>query len=688
MATLEERLNAARANQQKQKAAADSANAELAHWQEIFNSGSQAVGQAGTFGAGDEAAATLRWMGQGLNEIIPGYAMMHGASEKAKQLWPGGDPGNDFGKAFQSFRSVEDETGSTSKSWGELHRDQLNWRNRAERDNPTLYTTTEIGTGFLQGGLGGLRAAGGRQFGSAMKEAAQTMKDAGWLERLGRTALFGGVEGGVTGALTADPEDRLKGTLYGGGLGLTLGALPFLADIGSAAWRQGKRLFQSPDDRADEIVAERLAEQFGTAEDVAGALEEVSPQATLADLDPMAAVAAAQTSPMARRAIMEMAEPRQAGQTERVMGILREEIADPAAYRDQMKQLKDSLSNMDQMTYGQIRNHPVPADLVDDIIKRPGFKRAVTEAVGAVSRRAGVSRIDIDDREIYTLGFLDEVKQQLDGLAQTTGDSSYIAAARELRERLDEIIPDDYMAARRAHAETAGILEAGEIGEQLGRTTAAAPAQTRREAYQAALTEEAVGRGGLIEGTEDVAEALSQRQAMAETGLASGLGIAAVPSGPTGSAAQQLARPVLEEAMMMTEGGARAIQRLGGERQMWELYKLINPTTGSRTAILEAAEEGIEQAAPDILRELSVGNITPALNQMVKSMVSDRKVTPEVANRMAEILVTRPTVAEASELLAKAGVREEAREQAMRFLAAIIPITSGATTAGAGALAD
>ena len=227
------------------------------------------------------------------------------------------------------YRQVQQETGKDD--WGSILADQRNYQARGKADNPALYTTMEMGTGVLQGGAMGMAGAGAKTAGKQMLgEAAQTMEAAPWLAKIGRTSGVGAVEGAASGYLGGEGAgESLGDATLGAGLGGLLGMLPLTVDIYGAAKRWGKRAFSSNTDKADEIVGARLAEQFGDdAEGVVGAMNDISPEAVLADLDPMGAAAAAGRSTEARREMGAQLAERQAGQTSRVTGILRDEIAD------------------------------------------------------------------------------------------------------------------------------------------------------------------------------------------------------------------------------------------------------------------------------------------------------------------------------------------------------------------------
>ena len=404
-----------------------------------------ALGQGLGMGWGDEAEAWLR------------------------SKLPGGQP-------------YQEELARLNKEYGEF-----------VQRNPATSTMAEVAGGVLP------MAASYLIPGGQVAAPATTARTAGVLSRLAsnpyaRGAAIGAGTGVISGAGSAQPDDRASGAVAGGLLGTGVGAAApaVLRSAGATGrWLRDRAL------PTEETVTTRATGKVNKALEEAG-LSPADVEArvltdrargipsTVANVDPalvdLAETVAQRSGPSARE--VEKTLGRQsAGTRERTYAQTRAGLQ-PGDYYDDLKQLQIDMRTKADPLYQQAYAYGEVAD--PDVLKfleLPQFKQGIKRAeklLSAEGRQMELYREVVDPKTgekvkqfIPTVEALDQVKRGLDDLIEketdaVTGKVSqlgrvYVKKKNEFLDSLDTAVPD-YAAARavyRGDAELADAMRSG-----------------------------------------------------------------------------------------------------------------------------------------------------------------------------------------------------------------------------------
>lgn len=314
------------------------------------------LGQGLTFGFGDELSGLI---GAGLDHM--------------------------FGPDYTGF---DDSDASFGENYAGL-RDQERVDNRAaQAANPWTYGLSEFAGGMAVPGVGTLKGA---QYARRANRS---------LQPLGAMALSGAGSGAVAGLGYSD-ADTFGGTAADTAFGSALGGVgaPLIGwganmvgrGLSNVAGGLKRRLAQSPDEQARLRLGQALnAEDLGSVEAVRARLNDLGPEATLADVGPVLqqeAVAAAKVPGAGRRVAYDLVEGRQAGQEGRLAQITRETI-DPkwTDYQGYLKTVREELKSQSSEAYKRAYERGIEPDMEMAQWSRHNdyFKSALSKAMDNV----------------------------------------------------------------------------------------------------------------------------------------------------------------------------------------------------------------------------------------------------------------------------------------------------------------
>ena len=371
------------------------------------------------------------------------------------------------GKGALSYLTTPGTPEQRSEAFG-LERDRSMAASELKRNAlREQYPKTTMGFG----GLGGMGSGG------ALFKAAKPI--VGKLPYIQQLMGTGAVEGGLYGAGTAQPGERLGDAVMGAVVGAL--ATPFVAAVGvqgmkilrPIAKRLGEALFGQPRDRAvKEVVAALDAEDI-SIDEAFTLLRAMGRNATIADLgDAPGRLGRVVTSELgggasqARRFL----DARQLTQQMELRQVARRATG-ASDYEKGINEIINSAESKAAPIYREVESQVLdvtPAML--DFMQRPAFKSARAQAA-TMLRNEGFATDIVDD--VTDVRYMDAVKRALDdqiGTAYRGGNDNQARILRNLKNdfvaEIDRQVPR-YAEARSVFAGEAAIKEASEFGRTM-----------------------------------------------------------------------------------------------------------------------------------------------------------------------------------------------------------------------------
>ena len=436
-----------------------------------------------------------------------------------------GDEAEAFARAQRGEGNYEDLQKSISKEYGRF----------ADR-YPFTSGATEFAGGMVPTALAILSApaTGGA---TAPAAAAAGARSLGALSRFAganpylRSAGVGTLQGGISGAGTAEQDERLSGAGTGAVMGTALGAgFPFIARGARAGlgWLEERTL--------PKIYPRGKTIENRALEQISSALRSSDPERNMAPADIYTkmydyeqkgfpsmvsntsegltdlADYVAQKSGSAARIMQEPLKRQIEGSRDRVMGQVRETMGTRGDYFGQDKRLEIDLRTKAKPYYDTAYAHGEVKDPeVLKYMERPQFKDALALYEKSLEARGlklptvpvlDASGKKIGERVAPTVEILDEVKRNLDDLIDKQTDSitkkkttlgeSYVDEKNSFLEAFDKAVPD-YKDARKIFGGYAEVRDALNMGmndfgklksEQITSTLKDFGSEAEREAFR------------------------------------------------------------------------------------------------------------------------------------------------------------------------------------------------------------
>jgi hypothetical protein len=341
------------------------------------------------------------------------------------------------------------------------------WQRQYAKENPWKAFAGEA-AGSLVPGFGGLKAV------------QHTMKGATPAAQLMTT---GAIEGGVYGAGQADPGKMTTGGLIGattGAASAPVGAKvgDWLGDKVGGLFQWGaKKLADTPERQADRYL-QKVAREYDqmTPEEITARLQELGPEATLADVSPnmqgAARAAAAEPGP-ARTMAVDTLKGRQPGQQTRIMQATSRELGgllgdDPTDLRAAQEAVKRARSEQAAPYYAEAYDTPfMPTGELADILNTDSGRKAYNQAI----KKARDERVNLQpDKMIRALDYTKRSLDDMIGKAQRSNQPDKVRVLTSLKKdlvaELDAQAPA-YATARSIYAKGYDLEKAGDAGENI-----------------------------------------------------------------------------------------------------------------------------------------------------------------------------------------------------------------------------
>lgn len=247
-----------------------------------------------------------------------------------------------------------------NESYRQAHTRKQRDRERFEDENPYEAMALEVAGGLATGGLGAGRAL-----------ASQAIRNAPRLVRGGAMSGLGAAEGALYGAGTADQGERLQGAGEGAAIGAV--AAPVVAAgtnvlgrlFGSVGDRAARLAESSPERDALRVIRDMADAGEVSADDVVRRMDELGPQATLADTADVftqTARASMNRPGRTREDAVNLVDERNRGQRQRMLQGVREDVA-----QDPTKSVQEQQKRLQELTEGKQQSF---LSAQDDIVTR------------------------------------------------------------------------------------------------------------------------------------------------------------------------------------------------------------------------------------------------------------------------------------------------------------------------------
>lgn len=531
----------------------------------------QKLAQGATFGFGDEISAAM----------VGGMAALTGGEYK-----------DAYDYALKNIRADEEAFSA---------------------QNPRTALGAEMLGAIATGG-----ATGARMLPSAAMRAASP------IGRAARVGALGGAEGAAYGAGTAQEGDRggeaLKGLLFGAvaapaGMKIMDMAVQGLGTTASYAMR---KLAQTPREQAERALRAAAEAEGIDANDAIKLLDELGPQATLADLGEnfrsLARAASNMAGPLKTEA-RNMVNQRQAGQQQRLLEAAQVATGQKAGNFNVARQAliqgrKQAAAPLYQSAFLQ---DIVPTDSLQRILNRPGMKTAM----GRAQNMAANEGDDIGDNLLKRIHY---AKMDLDdqiGAAVRSGEANRVRILTEMKgdllREVDSLSPD-YQHARQIYSTDSRMINAMDEGLNLFKYS--------------------------VDDMDDALSGMSPSEVdLFRLGAVRAIKDTLENTGMNRDATQKLlnTQAMRQKLSRIFPNPDEFIRRASAEN---EFSRTRNVLTGNSTtaAQLEGGAVLRESIQPELVTGLISGDPV-AMGRSLLSIFTKKEVTPETVNELAQLLV-------------------------------------------------
>ena len=486
----------------------------------------------------------------------------------------------------------------------------------------------------------------------------------------GMGALAGGGYSEEEGALEA-AFDVGKGALLGGGTALALGVgAPLMLTVGN---RLFKALSRTDPERANLLIGRAMRESGLDEAAVMARLDDLGPEATLADVDnallDLAGVARQKGDEAT--ALTDYYALRNRGAGARLLSDIEEVAEMPSGgFLQSQQRVRKAQQEANRRLYGALSDEMVPWPYVNDIVMTDRGRKAYNTALRNWQDR---NRTNATFEDAIPLEILDDMKRILgrEGTRVQRGQKSgtediYFELSGDLVSRLDDVT-ENYRTARQSHQYASEILDAGQAGREAYKRRGddfnlmvqefegMSPVQKRQ--FQKGLLEttaEEIGKGGGVKGT--------------------------------GFAGSRLGTPEVRErrlGLLEPEYKPGAIEdAIAREERFSTVGARLNPNVGSRTQIERAAAERADELVG--IRGALTETMPSDANIIGRAIENAAGVSRSTANEMARKLMSPNVTAEEVRLMLQRGdIPPSLFETLQKYLPQLAALTTGATTQGA-----
>lgn len=502
-------------------------------------------------------------------------------------------------------------------SFSDLYRENLGQfaeeKQAYAQQHPVASAAAEIAGGVTTGLAGGGRVLAGKAYqgGSAV-------------QKLGMLSGVGAAEGAVYGAGTAAPDARAEGAAQGALIGgVTAPVIGGILKAGGAAgkWALAK-IGQTPRDQAIKAIRKAAEAEGISADDAVRLLDDLGPEATLADLGEnfraLARVATNKQGP-ARAVARRMLDARQVGQQGRLLSAAQQAAgANADDFRSTVNLLTARRSVTAKPLYDDAFSTPIqPTEAMEKILQRPSIKAAMTQA----RRIAADEGDDVGESLVKQIHYakvaLDRKIEALFSAGKRQEGRALVKLKNDLLTELDAAVPS-YAEARRIYAGDSALLSAADKGKNLFRADVE---ELTSVVDGMSASEKELFKLGALRAIQDKMDTIPQTH---------------------DSVKRLLGQPKMQKLLGLVfddEASLQAfIRRAAAENEMARTRNVItgNSTTAAQ---LEGAAELAENIQPGTISAILRGDFAGAGLDMLSKVIGKQKVSPQMLDELTNALL-------------------------------------------------
>lgn len=482
-----------------------------------------------------------------------------------------------------------------------------------QEENPGKAAAAEV-----VGALGtGIASAPVKVLGTPM-QAMSTIGKAGSL------AATGAVQGGIYGAGAADQGERLGGAAKGAAIGAVaapvIGAA--LKGVKSAAQYGAVKLSQTPRDQAVKAIRAAAEQEGLAADDAVRLLDDLGPEATLADLGEnfraLARVAANKAGAAKVRAGA-MVNARQAGQQSRLLGSAEQATG---ANADDFVSTVNRLTAQRSVKAKPLYDQAFAAQIDDqapelaELLARPTMKSAMMQA-NKLAADAGdaIEPGNLMKRLHYAKMALDAKYEKL-GPKEGTMKRAVLGLKNSLLEQMDSASPE-YMEARKLYAGDSAMLGAADKGKNLFKADFDEMSEIVKGMSD---SEKELFRLGSMRAIQDKMDTIPQTN---------------------DSVKRLLGQPRMQKLLGLVfddpDGLQSFIKRAGAENEFARTRNVITGNS-STAAQLEGSQALSETIQPEVVTSLLRGDPVGAGLAGLSKILRKKEVSPQFLKELSDLL--------------------------------------------------
>lgn len=501
---------------------------------------------------------------------------------------------------------------SLKEIYNEVHGDLKKDREVFKEERPAVALATELAGGIVTGGAGVARTG-----------VLKGMQGLSSLQKVGRVAGVGAIEGGIYGAGSADQGERLKGAGKGalvGGIAAPVGAKVVdtgLKALGNIGGYLGGRALASPKEQAGKMLRDAAKHEGLNPDEAIKRIAALGDEGVIADAGESfnrLGRAVSDMSPEMNVKAKKVTEVRQAQQQDRLKKAARiatgkngEDLTDTVY--NITKQRSEKASPIYQEAYDQgVEITPEMEKIIDRLGK--SMKKAQS-----LAKREGA---DVGDNTLKTLHY---AKMSLDddiGRAFRSGEKVSARASMKLKSDLLDEIEKQNPTYKQANAMFAGdsqLLNAASLGRNFMKEDAETLAQSVKGMRESELESFKLGAAKAFEEKLDTV-------------------------GLTHNAANRLFNTTAMQNKMRVVFGDEFTDVIKAANKEEAFTKTRARLSGSQTSTNEAGKDQL-QSGLGFMQQLTTGNTSGAVFTGLSKVLGVNQKSPEFYKELGDLMFTQ-----------------------------------------------
>jgi hypothetical protein len=368
------------------------------------------------------------------------------------------------------------------------------------------------------------------------------------------------------------PVAEVGGALVGG-------SLPSLMKSG---WNKVRMMLRGADEKAASVLIERLAQSGMTPDDAAAKIQEMGPEAMLADVSPNMQVATGGTAvadPAAQQTIATRLAVRREGAPQRVSNLLDQSFGPykgPQMIADEIKSARAPAGPAYELAKTHVVDPEPALGKIDELLKTYGPGSDIGQSLQGFKNQLLDGKGNVIGQGNIVHGIREQLDDAISG-AYNSGAGKKAGRLKEVRDEIDKVLKSQipgFKEADQLWSETAKLEKAYQYGQRDLLTKKVYPDQSAKTLEKMSDPEfEAARQGVRAKLAMDFSGAAKNPTVGVERALNASMNDQKVPQ-------------------LIGQGRTQALSKgLDTEATFIETSALGEPSRGSRTAVLDSSKE-------------------------------------------------------------------------------------------------